>query len=819
MITSYDAEFTINYDDEHLNNIFIYQDNETWLDEYFDDDGFHIHTEFTWCDYLADLEVNNSLLLSVGKITSDDAIEYLQKLADDNIQIFLLLDDDEVNRKAIEALSGRCCIRIGVAQQGSLIIADHQQDEFKQGVIFSNDVVDNSDFSYYIDLESKQIDDYYRLFCYLFWSKSTAEYLIQGKKQSCSNADSPVNYIDLPHKHVLPKSLFNHLDTAIDQKISIITNGLLLDELTQKKTATNVLMTLGQASSRPLINLINATEHIQLFETKTLPQILLVEDEAWLLPTTSDVNSVNWALKLTNNQRCSVENYQNELFSTSYWDLNKQVKLKDISSKVLFVDKMDQKINYENEMNISLNNIECKSFTDFEDKSAHKIAEELNLTKFNDKNLAKNIHYSITISPPYLASNAKDDPLHQHWLDLQQHWVDEIELLEHKQTQIEKSKDTVSDNVKRFMSNFLTGQLNTKRTQTRELDKLKTITLSKLSLQERSKAEEDINKLTLSLSSSMDKVAEATDIAEQELKWDKESVRLTQILEAAIKNSSQAESELEQFKLRSVNDTKENNTALSKNWQDWLVKFCKTDFVDKVAEYPIKMINRWKTENTNNLKDFLRIQINNTPNEQLITGWNTLIDTYKENNLLLGKELPQTTDDIRLWLNEHAKDATSKLKKAIKKLIDTDVKNTKQTLSEETKYVESATVAFKQMFSAYEQKENSLNRENKSLTNKVDLLTGKENKASSDLESHSTNNRFKAKNKDTVLAKLFAKNIDKVNKTFILNWPEEELPSVGHLYTFQKNRYLAIRYKTDIELAKQEAMRLHANLVVERSSK
>lgn len=817
MITSYDAEFTINYGEEHLNNIFVYQDNKSGLGENFDDDGFHICTEFSWVEYLNSLEIDKSLLLSTSKITSDDAIRCLQQLADDNIQIFLLLDNDEVNRNAIEVLSGRCCIRIGVAQQGSLIIADHQQDEFKQGVIFSSDVVDNVNLSYHIDLEENQVDDYYRLFCYLFWTKSTSEYLIQGKKQSCSNGDSPVNYIDLPHQHVLSESLFNHLNTAITYQSSVISNGLLLEQLSQNKTATNVLMTLAQAAKQPLLNLINATDHIQLFETKALPQVILSKDEAWLLPTTSDVNSVNWALKLTNNQRCSVENYQNELFNTGYWDLNKQIKLKDISSTVRFVDKIDHEINYENEMHVSLNNTECKSFTDFEDKSALKIADELNLTKFNDENLAKNIHYSMTISPPYLTNNAKEDPLHQHWRDLQQHWVDEVELLDRKQTQIEKSKDTVSDNVKRFMNNFLTGQLNKKRTQTRELDKLKTINLSNLSLHERSKAEEDINELILSLSSSMDKVAEATDIAEQELKWDRENSRLTQILNAAIKNSSQVINELEQFKLKSVEETKENNIALSNNWQHWLVEFCKTDFVDSVAEYPIRMINEFRAEN-NNLKEYLRIQLNDMPNEQLIMGWNKLINTYKQNPLL-ENELPKTADDIRVWLNAHAEMATKKLKKAIKNLIDADVTNNKKILSEGTKHVESATVAFKKMFFAYEQKDNGLNREHKSLTNKVAEFKSKTDKASSDLNTHSNNKHFKAKNKKLILAKLFGQSQNNVNKSFVLNWPEEALPSVGHLYICQKSRYLAIRNKTDIELAKQEATRLLASLVVERINK
>lgn len=268
MITSYDTEFTINYGEEYLNNIFVYQDDESGLCENFDDDGFHICTEFSWTTYLNSLEINKSLLLSTSSITSDDAIRSLQELADNNIQIFLLLDDSDANREAIEALSGRCCIRIGVAQQGALIIADHQQEEFKQGVIFSNDIVDNSDFFYHIELEEKQIDDYYRLFCYLFWTKSTSEYLIQGKKQSCSNGDSPVNYIDLPHQHVLSESLFSKLNTAITHQSSVCSNEFLLEQLSQSKTTTNVLMTLGQSSKQPLLNLINATDHIQLFEKR-----------------------------------------------------------------------------------------------------------------------------------------------------------------------------------------------------------------------------------------------------------------------------------------------------------------------------------------------------------------------------------------------------------------------------------------------------------------------------------------------------------------------------------------------------------------------
>ena len=101
----------------------------------------------------------------------------------------------------------------------------------------------------------------------------------------------------------------------------------------------------------------------------------------------------------------------------------------------------------------------------------------------------------------------------------------------------------------------------------------------------------------------------------------------------------------------------------------------------------------------------------------------------------------------------------------------------------------------------------------------VKQLKIKKDKAYSDLNDHSKNKLFKAKNKSSVLAKLFGQSQDNVSKSLILNWPEEALPSVGYLYTCKNNRFLAIRYKADIELAKQEATRLQASLVVERSSK
>ncbi len=67
----------------------------------------------------------------------------------------------------------------------------------------------------------------------------------------------------------------------------------------------------------------------------------------------------------------------------------------------------------------------------------------------------------------------------------------------------------------------------------------------------------------------------------------------------------------------------------------------------------------------------------------------------------------------------------------------------------------------------------------------------------------------KKKSKSSEDSETIFKNLD-----YESNVPKESLPSIGNLYDKGKNRFLAIKYYSEIELGKEEAKRLNAKLVV-----
>lgn len=837
MIQPKHSDFVISYADQTIDNVFTLENQHVKAEPSYNDDVFQVGNAALWIDELRALDIKDSLLISVENLVDDAAITFMQELAKKGVRTFLLLNDATDNQKCIEALAGQCCIRTGVQQAGMLIIADHQKDQREYGRIYSSAFSSNASspdiFAYSMALEAKQVDDYYRLFCKLFWQHASHEYLSSAKAFACKEA--PLAMIDTAHQNIMHEYLMGHLEQAISGAGA---TGCFLSNMSENNDALlwqlldfedaelvdgSMLLSLEQATPRLLNKLISQVEDIQLIDQPVMPQLFLSQDEQWFLPlknvqSSNESISVSWVLKLTDDQRQSVEDYQFELQDREKWLLNKQLYVRDLNTALRFADDIDQQVECLEESRIDLKSLECADYQEFEDKSAEELAK--GLIGFKRSNLAKATRYQIEIQPPYLATN-KEDSLHGQWNDARSLWSAEVARLKARNTRVETSRESLSDSIKSYMKSFLNVASNSKRSLDKKLVELEEVNLASLSPSHRKKSLSVINMLAEELLSSEEKLANQTDIAEQQKFWQEQKDKLIVNVEKAKKEVDTTKTALDSFILAKSTKQQEIIQNLTDKWKSWvngtvgLLEKPELVNLDSVA------IISWYQKNAEKLSDTLQGPDTRTVDVKLVEGWAKLLKQHKEN-----KSLPESlsglslsnAEDIRALMSDKSKPEFDKsIKKSIDKLFKADEYEHKQAANALASQIKTIKQTLRKITDDYEQKNKGLKREEDQLVQQSEQALRDQKGLSEDLGAHENKySRIKPKNAANILAKLFGNNSDKTVDIFHIDFPNEELPQVGHLYNQQAKRYLAISQENEVEQGKACAQRLKAELVVNK---
>lgn len=756
MILPYQTKFRVDYQDQKLNNVFILNNQEKVTFNYDGDTIFYGAP--VWSELF---EVAHCLMIATPVLDNNQIIKELQALSKKGIAVFLLLGKPELSQKAIDSLAGYCCIRAGVAQNGSLIIADHGYSNSFALILSAS--VGNNDLNQYLSrLDENQEEEYFDIYCRLFWHEAKFEYLSQSHKLSraVKNDSSPVQEISVAHKHVFPTSLPNYLSETLSQATHLYSQGdggklwnlFELDKVDIMLDA-DIWFNLNQVSSLKLSQSTQKSKHIFLTE-KPLIQMVNTENEAWLLPEQNNIDHYNWVLKLSASQMVDCMELNDEISKTKNWQLNSQITVADIKSPVRYLEKIEHETLWKNSIELDLGKIECTDFEEYESVfqqgGALAFSNKRNLVEFDRKKSAKSISYSIDIQPPRLPLKAIEDKLHQQWTAAQEKWNGDSSSLQCQLDKIESRKTNLTDNVRNLMASFLTGQLNSQRTLQKELTQLSQIELHVLSSSQRNEQQSKIQKVADSILNRGKKLTDEQDKAEQQLQWQKKETKLNHDIQSAEKNLLTLNDDFSSFKAKNKGALDDKITLLSDGWLEFLTD---TRLVDD-----------------------------------------------KEKERLIDFE----ADEIGKWIDEQlGKQASSKKKRKPQKINN----NIYETLHRDLKNIRMLSQNYKLQSAA-------LTKEKEKLIKAINSAQAHLERTQEDLKKHGS---FQPRVNDTqqALSKLLGINKSK-NNSFIIELPNEDLPLVGELYLKEQQRYLVIKAKNDIEQAKLDCVRLNAKLVVEK---
>lgn len=822
MIKPYDDQFSVDYTQESLKNIFLCQPETSASQGCYADEIFQVGIQDDWLKRLESRPLPSSLLLASGVLLDPVAIDLLKKWADCGVQIFLLLADKSQNINAIEALSGRCCIRTGVSQSGMLIVSDPAVDQSSRwGVLYSSGFTGKNHYGYSIALEDRQVDDYYRLFCHLFWKEAKYEFLEQGKQKPC--ADAPVKYITLGHEHVFAKKLPSHLVRSLDIHGTLLTNTpsgseklwQLIETNNLELSACKLMLSIDQVTGKTLQGFVEQSERVELVEAPHLPQVFVSDGDCWLLPQICDSGSVVWGVKGTDEQAASLDNYQSELSGSRKWRFIREIQVGELESPLRFLDHIDESVECSDAEFVSLGTLECQSFQDFEQQSPATLAEQCGLTRFQESKLARNITYSITIAPPYLPRKAMKDNLHLRWDNIQQSWSSRVEELESRHKRLQSEQEKLTDTIGKIMANFLTGRINTARKTEKKLSDLKGVELASLSPSVREEQLQEINKLSSLLMSDSEKFAQEKDKAEQMRVWQEQKANLDKKLESITRLKMSAE---EAWKLFNEGQAGRRSTAereIEGAWQALLSTRESSD-ADVTALSSAKNIDEWISNNISHLNDFFGECENHESDQKLTKAWQSFLQSFG-NNDSLKKQLKEleaySAGDIRQWLQSPTLSLSKKMHKEIDKI------KSSSAFSQTSKEVEEVKRQLRMMQQTYRQGIKSIEREGQDCEKKCAESDAALKRIMDDVDRHEqAKTNIKPRDTKGILGRLFGSGHSTVSQDFVLKFPDEDLPQVGNLYSGNGERFLAIMRRDDVEQGKRDAERLKARLVVERES-
>jgi hypothetical protein len=456
-------------------------------------------------------------------------------------------------------------------------------------------------------LDEVQEKEYFEIYCHLFWQQAKFEYLSQSHKLSrtINSNSSPVQEISVAHKHVFPESLPEYLSVTLPHATHIYTQGdgekfwdLVGEDLAKVKENTNIWFNLNQISSTSLKHFVNKTKHIFLSEMPLL-QMISAKDEAWLLPEQNNRESFNWALKLSSDQMDDCIQLNETIASTKNWQLTPSISLADVEKPIRYLHKVKNEVQWQDNIKVELGQLECLDFNEYEDilqqDDAIMFCDKPNLIGFDLKKTAKSILYSVEIDPPRLPKKSIEDKLHQQWKIVQEQWDTNLADFNEQLEKIESSKNNIADSIKHLMGGFLTGQLNSQRTLSKELVQLSEIKLYQLSPSCRIEQLGKMQKIANSILNRGKKLTNEQDKAEQQLQWKNKENQLNKAIQLAQERLNIEKSNLSSFKLKNNGVLEKELSSLLEKWIEFVANtsLIEEDKKARLIDFNEKDIYQW----------------------------------------------------------------------------------------------------------------------------------------------------------------------------------------------------------------------------------
>ncbi|MDO6683765.1 hypothetical protein Q4551_15850 [Oceanobacter sp. 5_MG-2023] len=526
-------QFQIDFTQQPLSNFFYQQPGDSELSKVL------LRIDNAWLAKFIN-QARLTLLIACESIKDLTVINLLQSQADKGVRIYLLLGDETQSKTAIDMLSGRCLIRTGIKQQGTLLLHDHASPQAQGFLLTSKDVLfDDQAHSRAIELESMQREDSYRSFCKLFWEQATHEYLEHNKQQKA--VVNPDSNIVPNHSHHLYGTL----------------QACLTDSLSSLKAASGSDFNSSNTPSKLLLSTDSkfvdskANDGVALTESN-IPNILFSDDGDWLLPDAPDFSVTNWCLKLSASQSKQMIEAFELAHDNAAWQFKQTATLGDMPSQqaVRFSDQPQSIRTVEQFSSERLNDIYTDTIDDFFAKSADELTRHA--TRWQRDRLAHCVDFSVKIHPPYCPQEAKKDALYQDWQHAEDDWQRKLSRLESLQNTINQQQKSIADSLKGFIKGFLLGQGQSVKQFEKELEALKAWSVTTATPAEREAYRKRLTDFQQGIHQRKAETSVKLDEAKQHQNW--EAKKLTLKTELAQKT---AVAEQKQATFKQKNDGRE----------------------------------------------------------------------------------------------------------------------------------------------------------------------------------------------------------------------------------------------------------------------
>ncbi|HDY7922888.1 TPA: hypothetical protein RQK49_002843 [Vibrio vulnificus] len=547
-LTTRNERFQIDFTQQPLSNFFYQQSGDSELSNSL------LRIDNAWLAKFIN-HARLTVLIACESIKDLTVIKLLQNQADKGVRIYLLIGDETQSKTAIDMLSGRCLIRTGIKQQGTLMLRDHVTLQAHGFLLTTNDVfVDDQAQSQAIKLEPMQREDCYRSFCKLFWEQATYEYLEHNKQQKA--VVNPDSNIVANHSH----HLYGTLQACLTDSFSSL-KAASGSDFNSLNTPTRLLL----STNSKLIG-SKANDGVALTESN-IPNILFSDDGDWLLPDTPDFAVTNWCLKLSASQSKQMIEAFELAHDNAAWQFKLNAILGDIPSQqaVRFGDQPRSILTVQQFSSEHLNDVYTDTIDDFFAKSADELA--LHATRWQRDRLAHYVDFSVKIHPPYCPQEAKKDALYQDWQHAEDDWQRSLSTLESLQNTINQQQKSIADSLKGFIKGFLLGQGQSVKQFEKELEALKAWSVTAATPAEREAYRNRLTNFHQGLQQRKTETSVKLDEAKQHQHWEaKKSTLKTELDQKA------AVAEQKQASFKQKNDAREEalkqaEQHFMENWQ------------------------------------------------------------------------------------------------------------------------------------------------------------------------------------------------------------------------------------------------------------
>lgn len=490
---------------------------------------------------IPNLSPKNTICLAIEKLSDDKLIQNLQKLASKGIRVYLLLGEEDNNKIVVDRLAGHCLIRFGVSQNGGLLIQDGNTNQTQGWVLFSgwND--------YTLELNALQCQNLFKTFCYLFWEVSKSEIVAQ-EKSPISVKKSPVGNILLDDNYNLPEKLpeklsLNNFQIGSDQCWSSEKLWNLKDF---DNSTGRLLLQLKEKSSVPSLEKLCKSADVRLTSTP-IENLLITSENGWWLPDQPSPDRVNWALRLSEEQKQELHEHVEQRFSKAEWVLQRNAQLGSLQGNIRFSDRPEKILSVVTEMSIELENVEADDIEQF----INPVIEQLCADQivFEKDRLAHVVKYTVKLDPPLLPVGAKQHHLEIQWKQQQEKWQDKLNILVSRMDELDKREGKLSEKLKTTLSGFLLGQKQKSSEIREQIANLANVDLGRSSPGILNQITQQLNDLIGHIAEREKRYAHEETRARKEIEWKEECQKLDDQIQELKKKLASKEESYRKFQL------------------------------------------------------------------------------------------------------------------------------------------------------------------------------------------------------------------------------------------------------------------------------